>query len=96
MGDFDPATKTQRKHEVRHLAQRPHEQGGFLGQRLRVSERNFGSDPTPRKVFEDDSGEIFGVIDRQQAAQWATGETVLIRQAKGSDGNLQAVVERVG
>jgi hypothetical protein len=79
---------------VRHFAP-PHEQGGFLGQRLRVSERTLGSDPTPRKVFEDDSGEIFGVIDRQQATQWATGQTVIIRQAKGSDGNLQAVVERI-
>jgi len=79
MGDFDPATKTQRKHEVRHLAQRPHEQGGFLGQRLRVSERTFGGDPTPRKVFEDDSGEIFGVIDRQQAAQWTAGQEAIIR-----------------
>jgi hypothetical protein len=89
MKGVDPATQKQSKAHVRALAQRPHEQGGFLGQSLRVAERPFG------KVFEDEGGQVFGVIPRQQADAWQVGAQVVIRQAKASDGNLSAMVEVV-
>jgi hypothetical protein len=95
MKGIDPAIQKQRKAEVRTLAQRSAEQGGFLGKRLRVGERSFGKDATPSMVFEDEAGHIFGVIPKKHAPDWLVGEQVVIRQAKGSDGNLSAMVERV-
>jgi hypothetical protein len=95
MKSVDPAIQKQRKSEVRSLAQRSHEQGGFLGQRLRVSERSFSNDAAPSMVFEDEAGHIFGVIPKKHAPDWLVGVQVVIRQAKGSDGNLSAMVERI-
>lgn len=95
MKGIHPATQKLRKAEVRTLAQRSHEQGGFLGKQLRVGERYFGNDAAPSMVFEDEQGHIFGVIPKKYAPDWLVGEQVVIRQAKGSDGNLSAMVERV-
>jgi hypothetical protein len=94
MKGIEPATQKQRKAEVRTLAQRSREQGGFLGQKLRVGERYFGMDAAPSMVFEDEAGHVFGVIPKKHAPDWLVGEQVIIRQAKGSDGNLSAMVER--
>jgi len=69
--------------------------GGFLGQKLRVEQRYFGNDASSSLVFEDERGHIFGVIPKKHALNWQVGEQVVIRQAKGSDGNLSAMVERV-
>jgi hypothetical protein len=38
---------------------------------------------------------VFGVIPRNQRDNWFVGEQVVVRTAKGSDGNLKAMVERV-
>jgi hypothetical protein len=95
MKGIEPAVQKQRKVEVRTLAQCSHEQGGFLGQKLRVSERYFGMDAAPSMVFEDDKGQVFGVIPKKHVADWLVGEEVVIRQDKGSDGNLTAMVERL-
>ena len=57
--------------------------------------RSFGKDATPSMVFEDETGHIFGVIPKKHAPDWLVGEQVVIRQAKGSDGNLSAMVERL-
>jgi len=95
MQDIDPATQKQRKSEVRTLATRSHEQGGFVGQRLTVEERYFGTGAAASLVFEDESGDVFGVIPRAQRDNWFVGEQVVVRTAKGSDGNLKAMVERV-
>jgi hypothetical protein len=95
MKGIDPAIQKQRKAEVRTLAQRSAEQGGFLGKRLRVGERSFGKDATPSMVFEDEAGQVFVVIPKKHAPDWLVGEQVVIRQAKGSDGNLSAMVEWV-
>jgi hypothetical protein len=46
-------------------------------------------------VFEDEAGLVFGVIPKKHAPDWLFGEEVVIRQSKGSDGNLTAMVERV-
>jgi hypothetical protein len=40
-------------------------------------------------------GVVFGVIPRNQRDNWFVGEQVVVRTAKGSDGNLKAMVERV-
>ena len=95
MQDIDPATQKQRKAEVRTLATRSHEQGGFVGQRLTVEERYFGTSASASLVFEDETGSVFGVIPRNQRDNWFVGEQVVVRTAKGSDGNLKAMVERV-
>jgi hypothetical protein len=95
MKGIDPATQKQRKAEVRTLAQRRVEVGGFLGKQLRVAERFFGNDASSSLVFEDEHGHIFGILPKKHALDWLVGETVVIRQAKGSDGNLSAMVERV-
>jgi hypothetical protein len=66
-----------------------------LGQKLRIGERYFGMDAAPSLVFEDETGHVFGVIPKKHALDWLVGEQVVIRQAKGSDGNLTAMVERI-
>ena len=95
MKGIDPVIQKQRKAEVHALATRPHEQGGFIGKRLRVEERAFGTGASSL-VFADEGGNVFGVIPRNQREQWQAGEAVILRTAKGSDGNLKAMVERVG
>jgi hypothetical protein len=95
MKEIAPATQKQRKAEVRTLATRSHEQGGFVGQRLTVEERYFGTGAAASLVFEDESGNVFGVIPRNQRDNWFVGEQVVVRTAKGSDGNLKAMVERL-
>jgi hypothetical protein len=86
----------QHKASVRFLAQRSSEQGGFLGKRLRIAERHFGRSATARLVFEDEAGNVFGTIPTKEEGAWVVGENVIIRQAKGSDGNLTAMVEVMG
>ena len=71
------------------------EQGGFVGQRLTVEERYFGTGAAASLVFEDERGNVFGVIPRNQRDNWFVGEQVVVRTAKGSDGNLKAMIERV-
>jgi hypothetical protein len=78
MKEIEPATQKQRKQEVRFLAQRSYDQGGFLGQKLRVGERYFGMDAAPSLVFEDETGHIFGVIPKKHALDWLVGEMVVI------------------
>ena len=95
MKDIPKATQKQRKAEVRTLATRSHEQGGFVGQRLTVEERYFGTGASASLVFEDERGDVFGVIPRAQRDNWFVGEQVVVRAAKGSDGNLNAMVERL-
>jgi hypothetical protein len=90
-----PAVQKQRKQEIRFLAGRSQEQGGFLGQRLRVGERDFGG-ATTTLVWEDGQGQVFGVIDKKMRQDWYVGEMAVIRQAKSDhDGNLVVMMERV-
>ena len=95
MQGIDPTTQKQRKAEVHALASRPHEQGGFIGKRLRVEQRTFGTGSRSHLVFADEGGAVFGVIPRHLHTLWEHGQTVVLRTAKGSDGNLKAMVERV-
>jgi hypothetical protein len=95
MKDILPSRMKQCKAEVNQLAQRAYERGGFLGQKLRVGERYFGNNAAPTVVLEDEMGQVFGVISKQQSLDWVVGEEVIIRQAKGYDGNIKTMVERV-
>ena len=92
MKEVESARRTQSKQEVRFLASRSVEQDGFLGQKLRVGERYFGSRLV--RVFEDDIGTVFGVIHKENAEQYQLGDEVVLRQAKGADGNIAGMVER--
>jgi hypothetical protein len=94
---MDTATQTQHKQNVRFLASRTHEQGGFLGLRLFVNERSLGENTTQKKlVFEDERGHIFGLIDKVAQGQWHSGDEAIVQQAKADhDGNLVTRIERL-
>jgi len=94
---MDTATQTQHKQNVRFLASRSQEQGGFLGLRLFVSKRYLGENTTQKKlVFEDEQGHIFGLIDKATQGQWREGDEAVVRQAKADhDGNLITRIERL-
>jgi hypothetical protein len=93
--EVSASLKQQTHQTIRFLAGRSHEQGGFLGLKLKVAERHF-SGATPKLVFEDAQGQVFGVVDKNMQRDWFVGNEAIIRQAKaGSDGNLVVMMEYV-
>ena len=47
------------------------------------------------RVFEDDIGTVFGVIHKEHGEQYQLGDEVVLRQAKGADGNIVGMVEKL-
>jgi hypothetical protein len=91
--EVEPAVQKQHKRQVQFLAGRSVDQGGFLGQRLRVAEADFGG-AAPVFVWQDEAGHTFGILDKKMRGDWVVGQEAIIRQAKSdTDGNLIVMVE---
>jgi len=93
--EIDQATARHRKLEVRNLASRPSEVGGYIGKPLTVEEAYIGNGAAPRRYFADENGAIFGMIPKAEQDRWMVGERVVIRQAKSTRDDLQTMVERL-